>query len=99
MLIHLSGIDCAPDQHGKFNRWYDGTHIPMLPRFDEMRKVERFARLGNDAAYPHYLTLYHFDSADAFQRHQQSRAPAEGLEETRATWAGKGYYRQWRVQY
>ena len=98
-VISMLAIQCPPETEEKFNRWYNEVHIPMLLKNKEIRRVTRYKRLSADEEYPNYLTIYEFDSKEAFDAYNASPELAAAHKERQETWREGGYERKWRVQY
>jgi len=98
-VIHMVAARCQPEVEGKFNKWYNETHVPMLLKFDGLKGVTRYKILKSTEAYPEYLVIYEFDSREAFEAYESSPELTAALEEMRDTWKEGGYETVWRVQY
>jgi len=98
-IIHIVAIQCPPETDVKFNKWYNEIHIPMLLKFKGLKEVTRYKIIKKTEEYPRYLTIYKFESQNAYEAYETSPELAAALEETRETWKEKGYERKWREQY
>ncbi len=98
-VINILGTRCRPEDEEKFNKWYEEVHIPLLLRFKGLRAVTRYKITGEAEEYPKYLTIYKFDSQEAYQAYETSPELAAAREEMRETWKEGGFEIKWRVQY
>jgi len=98
-VIQIVGIDCGPEVEGKFNKWYENVHIPLLLKFKRLRKVTRYTTPEPAGDYPKYLSVMEFDNKDACDAYNSSPELAAAREESKQTWGGKGYEVRWRVRY
>ena len=98
-VIHVVATQCQPEIEGKFNRWYDETHIPMLLKCSGLKRAVRYKLLNESEDYPKYLAIYEFENRGAFKAYETSPELVAALEEMRETWKQNGYQTKWRVQY
>lgn len=98
-VIQIVGIHCRPEAEDKFNKWYEDVHIPLLLKFQRLRKVTRYRTPEPVGDYPEYLSVMEFDNKDACDAYNSSPELAAAREESKQTWGGKGYEVRWRVQY
>jgi uncharacterized protein (TIGR02118 family) len=63
--IHLSTLDCAPQNDENFNKWFNEVHIPLLFKFKGLQEVNRYKILTNPSDQPQYLTTYTFTNRQA----------------------------------
>jgi len=98
-VIHIVGTQCQPEVEEEFNRWYDQVHIPMLFKFNGLKKATRYKIAKPSEEYPEYLAIYEFESQKTFEAYQSSPELAAALEEMRETWKEGEWEITWRVQY
>lgn len=98
-IIHIVATRCQPEDEEKFNRWYDEIHIPLLLKFKGIKGVTRYKIIHETEEYPKYLTIYKFESQNAYEAYETSPELAAAREEMRETWKGGGFEIKWRVQY
>ncbi len=98
-FVNIVGIRCQPQAQNKFIKWYDQTHIPLLLKFKGLKKVTRYQIVKPTAEYPDYLTVFEFESRQAFEEYETSRELAAASAEMSETWKNKKWVRMWRVQY
>ena len=98
-VINMVAVQCRPEAEEKFNTWYNEVHVPMLLKNEGIRRITRYKILSADEQYPNYLTIYEFDSQEAFDAFNTGSELAAAMEEMRDTWREGGYERRWRVQY
>ena len=98
-IINIIGTRCRPEDEEKFNKWYDGVHIPLLLRFKGLKAVTRYKITDEAEEYPKYLAIYKFESQEAYEAYETSPEHAASREEIRQTWKEGGFEIKWRVQY
>ena len=98
-VIYLVATQCPPEKEEKFNKWYNEVHIPLLLKFKGIKKVTRYKITGETEEYPKYLTIFDFESREAFEKYSTSPERAASREEASETWKDGGYEIKWRVQY
>jgi len=98
-LINVRGMNCRPELDEKFNKWYNGVHIPMLIKNKAMKRASRYKRIGDDESYPKYLAVYEFESKEGFNAYNSGPELVEALEDLEATWKEEDTESVWRVQY
>ena len=98
-IIHVVATECQPEVEEKFNKWYDEVHIPLLFKFKGMRQATRYQKLFETKGYPEYLTIYKFESKEAYQAYRDSPELAYSTEEMNQAWKEGGFEVKWRVQY
>ena len=98
-IIRLVATQCQPEVEEKFNKWYDEVHIPLLFKFEGMKRVTRYKIVNKTEEYPSYLAIYEFESRQAYEEYQTSPELAAGRAEMNETWQGGGFEIKWRVQY
>ena len=98
-MINVVATEVQPEVEGKFNKWYDEVHIPLLFKFKGMKKVTRYKLLKEAGGNPSYLAIYEFENRKAFEEYQTSAELAAGRAEMQETWQGKGFEITSRVQY
>ena len=97
-IINIVATQCAPEDEGKFNKWHDEVHVPMLLKFKGVKEVTRCKIINETEGLANYLAMYKFESQEAFEEYEKSPELAAALEETRETW-GDAFPRKWRAQY
>lgn len=98
-VINMRGIDCQPEVEGKFNKWYNEIHIPLIMKTGEIEEVTRYKRITDDDKYPKYLAVYKLEDREAFARYQASPQMLVVREEMKESWPEGGFESKWAVQY
>ena len=98
-VINIIGTRCRPEDEEKFNKWYDEIHIPLVFRFKGLKAATRYKITHETEEYPKYVTIYEFESQEAFEAYDNGPEGAASNEDTRETWKERGLERKWRVQY
>ena len=98
-VIHVVTTDCRPEFEDKFNKWYDEVHIPMLFKLKGLREVTRYKLWVEVEEHPKYLTIYKFESEEAYAAYLASPEKAAAGKEMIETWRGGGWEVKGRRQY
>jgi uncharacterized protein (TIGR02118 family) len=66
-MVKLIALYTQPDDHGKFDEHYYGTHTPIVKKIPGLRKTEVTKILGSPAGdSPYYLLCeMYFDNQDS----------------------------------
>lgn len=91
--------ECKPEAEEKYNKWYDEVHIPMLLKFKGLKEVIRYRLVGETGAFPKYLTVYKFESPEAYEAYGTSPERSAAMDELATTWKQGGFEVKWRVVY
>jgi heme-degrading monooxygenase HmoA len=79
-IININAKDFDnPEMEEQYNKWYS-EHIAVNFKFEGMRKVERYKRIGDDSDAPRYLAVYYFDSMEDFKAYEKSPEHAESTQ-------------------
>ena len=97
-VINVVITECPPEVEGKFTKWYDETHIPMLFKFKGMRRVTRYKLLREPAGNPAFMAIYEFENRQAYEAYSKSPELAAARAEMQETWKG-GFQITSRAQY
>jgi antibiotic biosynthesis monooxygenase (ABM) superfamily enzyme len=98
-VINMVATECQPEVEEKFNKWYNEIHIPLLFKYQGMKKVTRYKILNQTGDFPTYLAIYEFESVPGYQGYANSKELADGRAEMNETWKEGGWDIKWRVQY
>ncbi len=98
-IINMVATECKPEVEAEFNRWYDEVHIPLLFKYQGMKKVARYKLASGPDEFPAYLAIYEFDSPQAYQAYESSPELADARAEMKETWQGGGFEIKWRARY
>ena len=99
-VINIFGLDVLPQTEAAYNKWYNEVHCPMVMESEDLKKVTRYERIGDDAKYPKYVTINEFEDQEAYDKWAKSEALAKATAEARKTWAEQGGGSlKWRMQY
>jgi hypothetical protein len=93
--------ECAPDVEEKFNRWYDGTHVPLLMKSGHITAATRYKIAPmSDSFAPvpvkkdepvKYLAVYEYQDEQAFHDWNASQETAAARDERKESWGEKGF--------
>jgi uncharacterized protein (TIGR02118 family) len=89
----------GPGQEDEYNRWYTGTHIPMMFKFKGLKKVSRYHRTADDKESSKYLAIYEFDSKEDLAAFSRSPEFAAAKADFDKKWQGGGFESKWAASY
>ncbi|MDO8568192.1 MAG: DUF4286 family protein [Dehalococcoidales bacterium] len=110
-MINIVGTECLPEVEEKFNKWYNEDHAAVLIKFPGLLKITRFKMIEKqnphdtiqkfNTHYPKYITIYEFESEEAFHAYDVSKEYAEAHKKLVETWGStvREFNTRWRVQY
>ncbi len=93
--LHIVLTECPPENDAKFNRWYNGVHIPMLMKYKGIKKVTRYKITEEKQAKPRYLAMYEYANIKDLQGMDASPAFQAAREEMEETWKGQMFDIGW----
>jgi len=41
IVLSIVASECSPEVEVKFNQWYNDVHVPMLMKYDGLKKASR----------------------------------------------------------
>jgi hypothetical protein len=97
--INMVMVDCRPDVENKYNEWYNGVHIPMILRYDGMRRATRYQLLKGPEGHARYLTIYEFRDQGAMDAFPASPEFTAVNAELHRTWKGTEFEIKLAAQY
>jgi uncharacterized protein (TIGR02118 family) len=97
-IINIVATRCQPKDVGKFDKWYNEVHIPMLLKFKGLKAAARYKVIGDSSDAPRFMALYKFASEKDFADFQKSPELAAAIKEMGETW-GNNIELTSRVQY
>lgn len=99
-IINIVGLNMTPETEEEYLKWYDETHVPMAMESGEMKRLQRFKRIGDDDNYPQYLTIVELEDKEAFERQSKSSAQARAAADAGQRWPNRSRdLLKWWVQY
>ncbi|HJX13488.1 MAG TPA: DUF4286 family protein [Dehalococcoidales bacterium] len=99
LLLNIVATECPPAIEAKFNKWYNGVHVPMLFKYPGLKRVTRYQLLGESPGQAKYLACYEFKDAAALSNFQKSPEFAAAMDEMQGTWKGGGFDIKWMAVY
>jgi len=97
-ILNIVATECTGDEV-KFNKWYNEVHLPLILKYNGVKKASRYKRLGENKENPTYLALYEFESKEALDAMHDSPEFKAAMEEMDETWKDGGIDLQWIVPY
>jgi antibiotic biosynthesis monooxygenase (ABM) superfamily enzyme len=97
-VINVVITECPPEVEGKFTKWYNEVHIPMLFKFKGMRRVTRYKLLKEPGGNPAFMAIYEFENRQDYEAYGKSPELAAARAEMQETWKG-GFQITSRAQY
>jgi heme-degrading monooxygenase HmoA len=98
-IVLIVANEPGPGQETEYNKWYTGTHIPMMFEFKGLKKVGRYRRMGDDKESSKYLAIYEFDSKEDLAAFPRSPEFAAAVADFDKKWQGGGFERKWAASY
>jgi antibiotic biosynthesis monooxygenase (ABM) superfamily enzyme len=98
-IMNLVASECRPEEEKRFNKWYNEVHIPLLFKYQGMKKVTRYKRLSEQKEHPTYLALYEFESKEALDKFSGSPERGVAFKEMQESWKNGGFEITWAVPY
>ena len=99
MIINLIATDCPAEIEAKFNKWYNEVHVPLLFKYQGMKKVTRYQLAGESEGQAKYLAVYEYETKEALDALSKSPEFATAMEEMQGTWQGGGFDIKWMATY
>jgi hypothetical protein len=97
--VNIVASGCNPELEKKFNEWYNNIHIPMLFKYENLKKVIRYKKNDPDSDLPTYLAFYYYTDKEAMHGMDKSPQFEEAMKETGETWKDGGIEIKWVVPY
>jgi hypothetical protein len=98
-VINMVATECQPEVEEKFNKWYNEVHVPLLFKFQGMKKVTRYKILNKTDELPTYICIYEFGNPSEFQSYSESKELADARAEMKESWKDGGWEIKWRAPY
>lgn len=110
-LININANEPVPELEGKYNKWYDEVHIPIVLKNPALLGLTRYKIVTgiSDPSHPglaepkegyaRYLTIYDFENEETFRAFDQSPEMKEALEDLTRTWRSGELTVKFRAQY
>ncbi len=98
-VITIVASECKAEIDDKFNKWYNEVHIPMLMKYDGLKKSSRYRLAGESPGQAKYLAFYEFDSEKSQADLNTSPEFAAAIEEMQGTWNDGGFDIKWAANY
>ncbi len=98
-IINIIATGCPAEIEVKFNKWYNEVHIPLLFKYQGMKKVTRYQLAGEGEGQAKYLAVYEYDTKEALDVLSKSQEFAAAMEEMQGTWQGGGFEIKWMANY
>ena len=98
-ILIIVATRCKADMEDKFNQWYNDIHVPMLMKYDGLKKANRYKLAGDDAEHDKYLAFYEFESEQARVDYESSPEFTAAMEEMEGSWPDGGIDIVWMADY
>ena len=96
-VLNIVATECSPENDAKFNKWYNEVHIPMLLKYQGIKKVTRYKILDEKQEKPRYIAVYEYDTKEALNALTASPEFKAAIEEMQETWKGQMFDIKWAV--
>lgn len=98
-ILNIVATECPAETEEKFNEWYNEVHIPLLFKFQGIKKVTRYQLMGESKEQARYLAFYEYESKETMDAFATSPEFAAAMEEMQGTWKGGGFDIKWMASY
>lgn len=99
LLLNIVATECPPNIETKFNKWYNEVHIPLLFKYQDLKRVTRYQMVGESQGQAKYLAFYEFENQEALDNFTKSAEFGAAMEEMEGTWKGGGFDIKWMAVY
>jgi uncharacterized protein (TIGR02118 family) len=99
LIMNIVAAESTPEKEDEFNRWYNDKHVPMLMGFKGLKQTSRYRRIGDDAQSAKYMTVYEFDSKEAFDAFSKSPAFTAAIKDYEDKKEAVGFTMKWATSY
>lgn len=97
--LKIIASECRIEDEGKFNKWYNEVHIPLLFKYQGIKRAGRYRQLDDNKEHPKYLALYEFESKEAMDAFESSPEFAAAMKDMDETGENSGFELKWVVAY
>jgi|GEM_PF-850722 len=98
-VLQIVATKCKEDMEDKYNQWYNDIHIPMMMKYDGLKKASRYQLMGESNDHSKYLAFYEYESEKAQADINGSPEFAAAIEEMQESWKDGGIDILWMVNY
>jgi antibiotic biosynthesis monooxygenase (ABM) superfamily enzyme len=98
-VILIVANEPSTEREAEYNEWYNEKHIPMMFRFQGMKKASRYRLSGESEGASKYLVVYEFDSKEDLDKFPRSLEFAAAVEDFDAKWKDGGFENKWNASY
>jgi len=98
-IVLIVANEPGPGHEDEYNRWYTGTHIPMMFKFKGLKKVSRYRRMAEGNETSKYLAVYEFDSKEDLAAFSLSPEFSAAVVDFDKKWQGGGFESKWAASY
>ena len=99
IVLSIVASECSPEVEAKFNQWYNDVHIPMLMKYNGLKKASRYQLAGDSKDHAKYLAFYEYENEKAQTDLNISPEFAAAIEEMQETWKDGGFDIKWMANY
>jgi uncharacterized protein (TIGR02118 family) len=96
-VLNIVATECSPKNDAKFNKWYNEVHIPMLLKYQGIKRVTRYKTMEEKQDKPRYIAIYEYDTKEALNAQNASPEFKAAIEEMQETWKGQMFAIKWGV--
>ena len=98
-VVLIVATQTNPETEDKYNQWYNDIHIPMLLKYEGLKKASRYRVMGDNKEQAKYLAFYEFKSEEAMSAMNSSPEFAAAMEEMQGSWPDGGIDIVWMANY
>jgi hypothetical protein len=87
------------DKDAEFKQWYTEEYIPLMCRFEGIKKVSFYQHAEHNIDTTRYLAVYEFNDKQDFEAFTTSPELADAVKNSEAKWPADVMERQWWASY
>jgi antibiotic biosynthesis monooxygenase (ABM) superfamily enzyme len=96
-VLNIVATECAVKNDARFNEWYNEVHIPLLMKYEGIKRVTRYKILDEKKKKPRYIAIYEFDTKEDLNGLPTSSEFKAAIKEMQETWKDEMVDIKWAV--
>ena len=96
-ILNIVATEITKKNEARFNKWYNEVHIPMLMRYDGIKKVTRYKIIDEQGRKAKYLAIYEFDTKETLTALTNSPEFKAAIAEMQGSWKGEMFDIKWAM--
>ena len=98
-VILIVANEPSAGKEAEYNEWYSERHIPMMFRFQGMKRASRYRLASDSREASKYLAIYEFGSGKDLEEFTRSSEFAAAIEDFDEKWKDGGFENKWNASY